>query len=72
MQHVDIMEGPDGRSKGCAVVWFDSPDAARRAIGNVLLFYGVIALLLHTLCKDMFNDYEVDGRKLEVRYDRMN
>ncbi len=21
---------------------------------------------------DMFNDYEVDGRKLEVRYDRMN
>lgn len=34
MQHVDIMEGPDGRSKGCALVWFDSPEAARKAIGK--------------------------------------
>lgn len=34
VQHVDIMEGPDGRPKGCAVVWFDSPEVARRAIGK--------------------------------------
>lgn len=52
VQHVDILDGPDGRSKGCATVVFDTPDSARKAI-------------------DMFNETDVDGRRLEVRYDRM-
>jgi len=31
--HVDILKNPDGRSKGCAVVYFDHPDDAEKAIG---------------------------------------
>jgi len=50
--HVDILKNPDGRSKGCAVVYFDHPDDAEKAI-------------------EMFNNTEVDGRIIEVRYDKM-
>ncbi len=32
--HVDILSGADGRSRGCAVVSFDHPDDATRAIGQ--------------------------------------
>lgn len=28
-------------------------------------------IVLFVLCADMFNDYDVDGRRLEVRYDRL-
>ena len=31
--HVDVLKNPDGRSKGCAVVYFDHPDDAEKAIG---------------------------------------
>ena len=34
---MDILEGPDGRSKGCAVVLFDLADAARKAIGQCVI-----------------------------------
>lgn len=30
---MDIMEGSDRRPKGCAIVWFDNPEDARKAIG---------------------------------------
>ena len=36
VQHVDILTGPDGRSKGSAVVWFDTCEGARKAIGELL------------------------------------
>lgn len=100
---MDIMEGPDGRPKGCAMVYFDNPEAARKAIGEAssllpsptavssppcsfllytfsLTFSPVLypSLPLSPVCyppflyyADMFNDYDVDGRKIEVRYDRM-
>lgn len=36
VQHVDILTGPDGRSKGSAVVWFDTCEGARKAIGEII------------------------------------
>jgi len=37
--HVDILKNPDGRSKGCAVVYFDHPDDAEKAIGMLEVIY---------------------------------
>ena len=31
--HVDVLKNQDGRSKGCAVVFFDRPEDAEKAIG---------------------------------------
>ena len=32
--HVDVLKNQDGRSKGCAVVFFDHPEDAEKAIGT--------------------------------------
>ena len=40
--HVDILKGSDGRSRGCAVVTFDHPDDAQKAIGE---FFELIPLV---------------------------
>ena len=32
--HVDVLKNQDGRSKGCAVVFFDRPEDAEKAIGT--------------------------------------
>lgn len=32
--HVDVLKGPDGRSKGCAIVTFDNDMDAEKAIGR--------------------------------------
>ena len=32
--HVDVLKGPDGRSKGCAIVTFDNEEDAEKAIGR--------------------------------------
>jgi len=32
VMHVDVLHGPDGRSKGCGLVEYQSPDEAQRAI----------------------------------------
>lgn len=51
VQHVDIMEGPDGRSKGSAIVWFDTPESARKAIGEMYLFtkcHGYLFVVFYT------------------------
>lgn len=51
--HVDVLKGPDGRSKGCAIVTFDNDMDAEKAI-------------------EMFHNSELDGRRIEVRFDRLN
>ena len=45
--HVDVLKNQDGRSKGCAVVFFDHPEDAEKAIGTptavTLLTYQLLA-----------------------------
>eukprot|EP00283_Hemiselmis_rufescens_P003452 CAMPEP_0173420996 /NCGR_PEP_ID=MMETSP1357-20121228/2264_1 /TAXON_ID=77926 /ORGANISM="Hemiselmis rufescens, Strain PCC563" /LENGTH=59 /DNA_ID=CAMNT_0014383853 /DNA_START=24 /DNA_END=200 /DNA_ORIENTATION=- len=33
--YADVLSGPDGRSKGCGLVEYSSPDQAQRAIAEL-------------------------------------
>jgi len=35
VMHADVLTGPDGRSKGCGLVEFSTPEEAQRAIAEL-------------------------------------
>ena len=63
-----MFKSSEGKPLGCATVVFEGPEDARRAIGRSKWMF----LVCHdVLCQqEMLNNTELDGRIIEVRYDR--
>ena len=73
INYVDVLKNSDGRSRGCAAVVFETENAAEKAIRESRIHISTReSNVVAVSYAGLYDQSELDGRRISILFDRSN